>query len=151
MANVQDVARYIVESAGPISTMKLQKLVYYAQAWNLVWLEAPLFDAEIQAWLNGPVVFELYDKHRGRFNIDSWPDGDVDRLTEDEIKTLDAVLDAYGKYTGQQLSALSHQEDPWVEARGDLPSSASSSAPINLDHMQQYYSAVAEASDSVDL
>lgn len=151
MADVQNVASYIIDTAGPMSTMKLQKLVYYAQAWNLVWVEQPLFDAEIQAWLNGPVVWDLYDKHRGRFNIDSWPFGDASELTEDEVMTIDAVLDAYGKFSGQQLSALSHQEEPWIVARGDLPTSASSSAPLSLDRMQQYYSAVASATDSIDL
>lgn len=32
MANVFDVAKYILEKKGIMSTMKLQKLCYYAQA-----------------------------------------------------------------------------------------------------------------------
>lgn len=151
MASVHDVAAYIVGSTGRISTMKLQKLAYYSQAWNLVWLEEPLFDSEIQAWINGPVVWDLFDKHRGRFTVDSWPEGDASRLREPETQTIDAVLDAYGKFNGQQLSALSHQEDPWIEAREGLSQTQSSTAPISLDRMQQYYSAVASATDSVDL
>ena len=151
MASVHDVAAYIIGVTGPISTMKLQKLAYYSQAWNLVWLEEPLFDSEIQAWINGPVVWDLFDKHRGRFTVDSWSEGDASELTEPETQTIDAVLDAYGKFTGQQLSALSHQEDPWVEAREGLSQSESSGVPVSLDRMQQYYSAVAFAADSVDL
>lgn len=151
MASVHDVAAYIVGSIGRISTMKLQKLAYYSQAWNLVWLEEPLFDSEIQAWINGPVVWDLFDKHRGRFTVDSWPEGDASNLRKPETQTIDAVLDAYGKFNGQQLSALSHQEDPWIEAREGLSQTQSSSAPISLDRMQQYYSAVASANDSVDL
>lgn len=151
MANVHDVAAYIIQSAGQMSTMKLQKLAYYAQAWNLVWVEEPLFDSEIQAWINGPVVWDLFDKHRGRFNVDAWPDGDANGLTEPERLTIDAVLEAYGKFSGQQLSALSHQEDPWVEAREGMTQSQHSTATVSLDRMQQYYSAVAAAADSVDL
>lgn len=151
MASVHDVAAHIVKGAGQMSTMKLQKLAYYSQAWNLVWVEEPLFEAEIQAWINGPVVYELFDKHRGRFNVDSWPEGDPSNLTDAERLTIDAVLDAYGKFSGQQLSALSHQEDPWVEAREGLTQTQNSSATVSLDRMQQYYSAVAAASDSVDL
>ncbi len=151
MANVHDVAAYIIDSTGQMSTMKLQKLAYYSQAWNLVWVEKPLFDSEIQAWINGPVVWDLFDKHRGRFNVNAWPEGDVSRLTDEERMTIDAVLDAYGKFTGQQLSALSHQEDPWVEAREGTSQSQQSTATVSLDRMQQYYSAVAAANDSVDL
>lgn len=43
MANVSDVAAYILQKHGRMTTMKLQKLVYYSQAWSLVWDEKPLF------------------------------------------------------------------------------------------------------------
>ena len=55
MANVFDTAKYILEKSGKMSTMKLQKLCYYSQAWALVWDDAPLFDEDFQAWANGPV------------------------------------------------------------------------------------------------
>ena len=46
MANVFDIAKYILEYAGPMSTMKLQKLCYYSQAWSLVWDDEELFPEE---------------------------------------------------------------------------------------------------------
>ncbi len=62
MAQLNDVARYILElQGGEVSTMKLQKLMYYSQAWSLVWDEKPLFDAHIEAWANGPVIRELFE------------------------------------------------------------------------------------------
>ena len=70
MAQVNDVARYILErQSGSVSTMKLQKLVYYAQAWSLVWDEKPLFHVRIEAWANGPIVRELYDQHLSLIHI----------------------------------------------------------------------------------
>ncbi len=48
--SVQDVAAYIIERHGRMSSMKLQKLVYYSQAWHLVWDDEPLFPERIQAW-----------------------------------------------------------------------------------------------------
>ncbi len=54
--SVESVAAYILSQHGKLSAMKLQKLVYYCQAWSLVWDEAPLFQEQIQAWANGPVV-----------------------------------------------------------------------------------------------
>ena len=58
MANVFDTAKYILEQSGSMSTMKLQKLCYYSQAWSLVWDDSPLFDEDFQAWAN-------FSKHRG--------------------------------------------------------------------------------------
>jgi hypothetical protein len=52
-----------------MTSMKLQKLVYCTQAWALASLDRPAFDADIQAWANGPVVYELFDRHRGRFVV----------------------------------------------------------------------------------
>ena len=49
MANVFDVADYILKECGEMPALKLQKLVYYSQAWSLVWDEAPLFEEEIEA------------------------------------------------------------------------------------------------------
>ena len=49
MVSVFDAAAYIVEKTGEMTTLKLQKLVYYAQAWSLVWDERPLFDEKIEA------------------------------------------------------------------------------------------------------
>ena len=60
MATVFDTAKYIVDKCGEIDTWKLQKLVYYFQAWSLVWDERPLFDAKIEAWENGPVCPDLF-------------------------------------------------------------------------------------------
>jgi len=65
MANVFDVARYILKHTGPVTAWKLQKLVYYSQAWSLVWDVRPLFPERIEAWANGPVCPELYAQHRG--------------------------------------------------------------------------------------
>jgi uncharacterized phage-associated protein len=87
VATVHDVAAYIIEKRGAMTAMKLQKLVYHSQAWPLVWDEKPLFDSRIEAWANGPVVPELYDRHRGMFEIDKWPSGDPSALNDDERTT----------------------------------------------------------------
>lgn len=60
------VAEYILTKQGPMSAMKLHRLLYLGQAWHLAWDGEPLFDAEIHAWANGPVVPEIYQLHVGR-------------------------------------------------------------------------------------
>ncbi|MEO5313193.1 DUF4065 domain-containing protein [Pseudarthrobacter sp. CC12] len=122
-----------------MSAMKLQKLAYYSQAWSLVWDERPLFEDDIQAWANGPVVYALYDKHRGQFQLSNWRWGSPDVLNEDEKETIDAVLDAYGQYTAHELSEMTHREDPWRDARRDLPEGARSAAHISQASLHEYY------------
>ena len=69
MPTVFDTAEYILKKCGPMSATKLQKLCYYCQAWSLVWDEEPLFHENIEAWINGPVIPVLYQKHKGIFKI----------------------------------------------------------------------------------
>lgn len=70
MASVHDIAAYILERRGSMSAMKLQKLVFYAQVGSLVQEGRPLFPERIIAWAHGPVVYELFDEHRGRFVVE---------------------------------------------------------------------------------
>jgi uncharacterized phage-associated protein len=139
MATVHDVAAYIVAKHGTLSAMKLQKLVYYAQAWSLVWEGRPLFPERIEAWANGPVVRELYDRHRGLFEVRDWPDGDSRKLPTSDRATIDAVLGFYGDKPAQWLSDLTHSELPWREARRGAPEGARSTAVISPDSMRAYY------------
>ena len=91
-----DVAVYILNSLGSCTSMKLHKLLYYCQAWSLVWDEAPLFSDRIEAWANGPVVKDVFSYHRGVFIVDAdiFPTGNVDRLSSIQIDTIDSVLGA---------------------------------------------------------
>lgn len=140
MANVDDVAAYILEREGEVTALKLQKLLYYAQAWNLVWTEGtPLFPDRIEAWANGPVVRSVYAKHRLQMSVGSWPTGDSKRLSEGEKENVDIVLGFYGKKPGYELSELTHREDPWRVARGDTPLGARSEEEITQLAMYEYY------------
>lgn len=144
MANVFDVASYILQKMAPkepggITTWKLQKLVYYSQAWSLVWADQPLFDEQIEAWANGPVCPDLYSQHRGIFKISELPQGNPGELSNDQKDTIDKVIDHYGKETSQYLSELTHAESPWIEAREGLKAGERSNKPITLDSMALYY------------
>jgi uncharacterized phage-associated protein len=150
MGTVQDVAAAILERTGEqLDTWKLQKLVYYCQAWHLVWEQEPLFSERIEAWAGGPVIPALYEHHRGEFRVSSWPWGDSSKLSGDELTTIDAVLSSYGKLTGRQLRVLTHREDPWVHARNGLAPGERSSRVIDPDGMLDYYSGIADASDAL--
>jgi uncharacterized phage-associated protein len=139
MASVHDVAAYVLDRSGPLSAMKLEKLVYYCQAWSLVWDDKPLFKARIEAWANGPVVPQLYRLHRKIFTVAGWPAGSSTALSDVERETVDAVVSFYGKRPSQWLSDLTHSEPPWRNARQGIPSGAPCTNEITLSAMAEYY------------
>lgn len=140
MANVFDTAKYILEKEGEMSTMKLQKLCYYAQAWSLVWDDQPLFQEDFQAWANGPVCPELFKKTQGRYSAAADDEnGGTGDLTENQKDTINHVLDHYGEHNAQWLSQLTHMEQPWKEAREGVPMGASCNHVITKESMAMYY------------
>lgn len=135
-----DVADYILQRLGGMSAMKLQKLVYYSQAWSLAWTEKPLFADEIEAWANGPVVRCLYFKHRGHFRVGrGFFGGEVNRLSADQRDIIDKVLSFYGPKDPQWLSNLTHLESPWKDARQGLQPGERGIATITKEALLDYY------------
>ncbi len=139
MVCVHDIVAYILEKSGTMTAMKLQKLVYYCQAWSLVWDDEPLFPERIRAWANGPVVFELYDEHRGKFEVMGWPKGNPYNLNDMQAETVDSVLEFYGDKSSQWLSDLTHREDPWLDARRGLVPGERGNQEITHAALAEYY------------
>jgi uncharacterized phage-associated protein len=122
--------------------MKLQKLCYYCQAWTLAWEDNPLFDDDFQAWAGGPVNPDLYYKHRGIFTLRDGFFGEYDDsvYSNQQKENMDMVIGDYGLMTPFEISDLTHQERPWIEARGSTPAGERSTSVISKESMQQYYS-----------
>ena len=140
MANVFDTAKYILERCGSMSTMKLQKLCYYAQSWSLVWDDSPLFEENFQAWATGPVCPNLFLKTGQTFSVSASDEtgGDGD-LSVNQKDTIDKVLEYYGGHDAQWLSQLTQMEDPWKKARKGVPSGAGCNNVITKESMAVYY------------
>ncbi len=144
MATVCDVAKYVLQQLGETTSMKLEKLVYYCQAWSLVWDGVPLFEEDFEAWANGPVCPQLFRVHQGLFLIDAslfcdLPDYEFSEL---ETETMDAVLDYYGDKSAQWLNELTHLEIPWREARKGIPAGERCDVVISKESMQEYYGGI---------
>ena len=150
MVNVFDVVKYILNKKNNITAMKLQKLVYYCQAWSIVWDSKPLYKENIEAWVNGPVVRELYKKHKGMYEIKKDSSianlGDTSKLNENQKETIDAVIKYYGDRSSQWLSDLTHKEDPWRKAREGLLDGERGNRIISLASLEEYYSSLSEDS-----
>ncbi|WP_204378703.1 Panacea domain-containing protein [Anaerolactibacter massiliensis] len=121
------VAHWFLNKA-PMSDKKLQKLCYYAYAWYIVFFNDAeainnekdikvLCDDYFEAWIHGPVCRRLYNKYRqyGWENIPS--EVKAPAFNEDVTDLLNQVWDIYGSLSADQLEHLTHQEDPWNQAR----------------------------------
>ena len=144
MANIKQVAKYILQKQGTISTLKLQKLCYYCQARYLAWENVPLFEEDFQAWANGPVCPELFQCHRGKFSISA---SEIDETIADDTfsdvqkNDMDKVLNYYGEKDPHWLSELTHQERPWKETRANAGVSPGDycTSVIPKELIQDYY------------
>jgi uncharacterized phage-associated protein len=149
MANIKDVAAYILRRRGPMTAMKLQKLCYYGYGYHLAWEGQPLFPEHFEAWANGPVSPALYRMHRGRLNLEPGDiPGDIEALGTGERESIDLVLSAYGDFTAHQLSQLTHQEQPWLAARKRAGAAAleRSTARLRQDEIFEHFDALAASS-----
>jgi len=136
-----DVAQEILVQTGPIDTWKLQKLCYYAQATHLALNGEVLFRDRIEAWAAGPVIRTLYREHRKKYQIADLTAGNAAHVQSHPTgpQTIRTVLARYGDLRGDQLSAMTHREWPWRQARGDLPPNASSDVEVSVEVMRDYY------------
>jgi len=145
MNSVYDIADWFLcavdrESGDVITHLKLQKLLYYAQAWSLVLLDRPMFNAEIQAWTHGPVVPVIFRKYADykMENIPT-PDNCPQDIGKEVEEVLQDVMRTYGIYEAKYLEKLTHQEEPWKEARKGLPLEARCNNIISLVTMKEFY------------
>lgn len=141
MIAVTDVAKWF-RTKGELSHKKLQKLCYYAQAWYCALYDgSPLFGEKVEAWVHGPVIPELYRQYAG-FGWTNIPKCEEKvEFSEKEIAILEAVYNTYWRFSGDQLELLTHREDPWKNARGELQPWEPSTVEIKTADMREYYAA----------
>jgi uncharacterized phage-associated protein len=130
-----------------ITNLKLQKLMYYAQAWHITIFNEPLFDKDFEAWVHGPVLADLYHEYKSF----KWHPIEREDL-EDKFKIIESQLDKelkefmeelcdeYFGLTAYELERLTHSEAPWKNARSGLTPDQSSSEEISRDDMKDFYS-----------
>ncbi len=145
MASVFDVAAFILRERGQLPPMKLQQLVYYSQAWSLVWdqpPDAPLFHERLEAWAYGPVSPDLYAYHRDKIAVDVLPVGDPEALTARQRQTVQATLAYYADRPTGLLHDLVQLEAPWRDARVGCAEGEQCTREITVAAMQAYYSGI---------
>lgn len=102
--------------------MKLQKLTYIANGWNLAIAGVPLVDVQPEAWDNGPVFRAIWNRIRDLGTRDGKVqdyDSSVPKapLNAQERAVVQHVWSKYGGRSARELSDLTHQPNtPWTRA-----------------------------------
>ncbi|MDR2750764.1 MAG: DUF4065 domain-containing protein [Clostridiales bacterium] len=143
MPTIVDAAKYMLHKKGSCTTMKLQKLCYYSNAWALARMKRPLFGEDFRAWASGPVCVEFFKMHKDVYVL---KDGDLgehdpDAFSSAEKTILDDVLEDYGLLAPCQITKLALSEDPWIKARGDTEPGLKCNAIIKKKAMAKFYKA----------
>lgn len=142
--SARGVAEYFLakvdEDAGDgLSNLKVQKLVYYAQAYYLALHRRPLFSERIEAWAHGPVIPDLYHEFK-RFGAGSIACSDTDYpddINKDDSEYLDEVYNVFGQYSAWKLRDMTHAEPPWKDAYVEAPSSVITHEAM-IDYFKDY-------------
>lgn len=146
MTTASKVADYLIlksiKEHSPITNKRLQKLLYYIQAWHLALNKKPLFSDKIEAWIHGPAIREVYEAYKSNVAnpITVVANKDIDKeLGNDTTKFIDRIFNAYAKYDTPTLEYMTHAESPWQDARRGLEFNQSSDNEITQDSMKNYF------------
>ena len=139
MVAVSDIVQYFLHQASEdddtaISNLKLQKLLYYAQAFHLAIFDQAFFEDDFYAWMHGPVCPAIYHQYKqfGANPIPFDPDVALPAFSKEQLELLEEINQQYGQFSAWKLRNMTHEEAPWkaMEATGGLISKAS---------MQEFY------------
>ncbi|MBP5490998.1 MAG: DUF4065 domain-containing protein [Lachnospiraceae bacterium] len=140
-----NVIAYIFEKLGEVTPLMLQKLLYFIQGVYSALYGKPIFEEDCRAWIHGPVFPEVYNLFRDfKYNpIDdarfALLEGTKDTLTEEEKHVIDLVINTFGLYGGKVLEKITHNEEPWVEARRGYGDNIPSSELLPKERIMRYY------------
>lgn len=136
----------VTEGGKPLNHLKLQKLLYFVDAWYMAFGKPPLFEEKFQAWVHGPVSRDIYDRFsptkdlyspitRGDM-MEGFNPESISKAARLQIKN---ILEVYAKYSGSELEEIAHKEEPWIKARGNFPPAARCENEIDKDLTKRYY------------
>lgn len=136
--SAETIAKWIINEIHP-DPLKLQKLLYLAQGYSYAFNDRPLFKEDIEGWVHGPVVPDVFQEYKSYqynpINISY----EVEELDDDALDVLKYVLDKYGKYDAKYLEELAHNQEPWLFSREGLDPDERSDKTISKESISNYF------------
>lgn len=121
------LANYILKHYGPMSHLKLQKLLFYCDAYCLAYFGQELISDKFEAWVHGPVSRKVFNELKGASllyadmyysQIPGIDEDAIFNLLPIDVKDLlTDVLGSLSQWSGIELERATHRERPWIEAR----------------------------------
>lgn len=131
-----DAAAFLANAVRPVSWLKLQDLLYFAQAWHLVWDSELLFAEPLLAAEEGVQVEIIEALLKNYFDVTArnLRAGVPDNLTESQKRTLLGVAKHYAQRSHYRLSKQIREGTPWQAARA----AAEAGQPGQIDPADLY-------------
>ena len=149
MARAIDVARCLVNLAvcedepDTLTHLRLQKLLYYCQAWSLAKRDRPLFPEPIEAWSSGPIVIDIYRRFSDQGMVPIYPESfdpeDESEIDPEESHFVVSVWEAYKGFSASKLRDMTHEEDPWIQAREGYGPAQRCEVEIKPEAIRDYF------------
>lgn len=133
-----------IEEGVEITPKKLQKLLYYAQAWSAAINDKKLFEDKIEAWIHGPAIKDVYNAFQefgGKPIVKKVSDKSIQEIPNEIKLFVDKVWSVYSGFDGNYLEYLTHSESPWKDARKGIQPCISSDNEITYESMRAFYGA----------
>jgi uncharacterized phage-associated protein len=158
MNNIHTICDYVIyklkshsSQVSFLDNLKLQKLLYYIQAWSLAFYGKKTFDGKFQAWIHGPVNREIFDRFKDTKALytemeftDIRDLSALSSISESDKIHLDNIITHYSGLSGTQLERMTHMEEPWIKARNGYGSYDRCEVEIDEAVMQKYYQSLLE-------
>ncbi len=144
------LANFILKEYGPMSHLKLQKLLYYCDAYHLAYFDEPIINEEFEAWVHGPVCRIVFDQLKDKsilysdlsFDESSEPEKELEKvLTSSQMGLINEILKTISPWEDLELEAATHRESPWISARKNLGPADRCAHVISKEEMRLYYKA----------
>ncbi len=141
-----EAAQYLLWHANKkgksIGNFKMQKLLYYAQGWYIVFNKKKLFDDEFEAWVRGPTIKRLYNLFREVTERNRNPipvPSDRPKISKHVRKFLKEIWKTFGDFEAFELETMTHSELPWINARKGLKSTEESHNVISIKDIRSHF------------
>lgn len=113
MENLRNICIRIMQiSKGDIGNLRLQKLLYFVQAYCLLEFSEPAFREKIEAWTYGPVVSEAYYDYKKGWIKPSTKIAALDIRVEQAIQD---IVEIFSDWSAYDLVNLTHEYQLWKE------------------------------------
>jgi len=143
------LGNYIVKHYGPLSHLKLQKLLFYCDAYHMAYFDEELIVDRFEAWAHGPVSRRVYNSFRDKSVLYADicfeqtevpdPDGHYNELSSSQRGFVTEILENLAPWSDTELETATHSEQPWIEARRGYSPGDKCSVLISKETTRNFY------------